>query len=803
MRAIVRFGTRHPRSALAAVALLSALALAGLVDPFTGEVHLRVDPSFRKLLSPDDPDQRALEALQRRFGIADTLVVAVELAGGVFRFEALEGLAELESRLLGIEHVVGVESLASAPWPGPDGDGALAETVLERARERPDRLDEIRRTLLADPLAPGVLVSSDGALAALHVSLGTRDEATVLEARLGQRLREAAEQVFPGAPVWVAGAPYLKAETSRILNRELMTQVPEVLGIMVLVSFAVFRTRTGAWLPVATIGLALLWTLGVMAWTDHALNIVTSIVPPLILVVGFAYTVHVVAEAQALARRGEDARESSGLPAVAFPIALTAATTAVGFLSLGVSGHAAVREFGAFGAVGVLASLLAALGFAPAVLALRPETAPARLERRERRLDRAFAGLFAFDLRHRGALLAVGAAVLVASLWGATRIQVDTRIVDNFRADAPVRRSYERLEQALQGADLLYVLLQGPRPDSLLEPARLREVAAVQRWLADQPEIGGTTSVVDQLEATRRALGGPSPLGEQGSRALVAQLLWLADGGTLDSFLDRERRGTLVIARSRATSSAEIGALVARIEAYLASRRGVLAGSVSGGSVVLTRAVDDVSRDQARSLAAAFGAIFVLLALAFRSARVAAWTLLPNALPVAAYFGTLGFAGIPLDNATALLGCVVLGIAIDDTLHFVARHRRCVAAGASPAAAAESALAEVGRPVTWTTAALCLGLLVLTGSELATQARFGALGAGTLLFAWAVDLLVTPALCSWIRWRPAHGSARFARPGRGRLASVVRVAWRSLALRSDHPGRDGHVVEQSLGGGPQ
>lgn len=800
MTALVRFSTRRPRAALAVVAGLTALALAGIVDPSTGAARLRVDPSFRKLLPADDPDRRAFDAMQRRFETGDAFVVAVEPEGGAFSLEALEGLARLESRLLGIAEVTGVASLASAPWPGPDEDGLLAASVLERVRARPDRIAEVRRTLLDDPLAPGVLVSPDGGLTALHVSLASLDEASVLESDLGRRFREAATAVFPAAPVWVAGAPYLKAEMNRILNAELVAQVPLVLGIMMLVSFAVFRTRTGAWLPVATIGLALLWTLGAMAWTGYALNIVTSIVPPLILVVGFAYTIHVVAEAQALARRGDS---TQGLEAVAFPIALTAVTTAAGFLSLGVSGHPAIREFGAFGAVGVLASLVAATSFTPAVLALRPEAPPRGLEAREHRLDRAFAGLAAFGLRQRGVLLAGAGVVMLVSLWGATRIQVDTRIVDNFREDSLLRRSYERLNQTLQGADLVYVQLEGPRPGSLLEPARLREVAALQRWLVAQPEVGGATSIVDHLEASRRVLGGPSPLSQAGSRALVAQLLWLADGTAVDPLLDRERRATRIVARSRATSSGEIAALVARIERRLAERRGVLAGSVSGGSVLLTRAVDDVSRGQARSLVAAFGIIFCVLAGAFRSLRLAAWTLLPNALPVAAYFGALGWTGVPLNNATALLGCVVLGIAIDDTLHFVARHRDGVASGASPAAAAADALGRVGRPVTWTTCALCLGLLVLTGSDLATQAQFGALGSATLLFAWAVDVLVTPALCSFVDWRRPGPEVAHPPLRRAERGSAVPVVWRSLAFRSDHPGRDRDVVEQSLGGGAQ
>jgi predicted RND superfamily exporter protein len=767
---LIRFSSEHPRAALVLVAAITLLAVAGLVDPLTGKARLGVDPSFEKLLPHDDAGRRAHEEMQRRFGTGEWVVIALESPKSLLTLEGLETIARVEAELLTFDEVADVTSLASAALPVVAGEDLLAATALERAREHPDSLGSLGERLLGDPLYRGALISQDARLATLHVSLEPMGEAEWIESELGNRFAAAARLAAPEWQVWVAGAPFLKAEMARILNSELVSQVPLVLVIMMLASFVAFRTVTGSWLPVATILLALVWTGGAMGWLGHELNVVTSIVPPLILVVGFAYTIHVVAEAQAIARARARAGHRAGrdlppLEAIAFPIALTAVTTAAGFLSLGASSHDAIREFGAFGAAGVLASLLAALTFTPAVLSLLPMRPPlgvdrsAREERWERALDRTFARLATFDLRHRRAIVAGAGVLFVGSLVSATWIEVDTRTVENFRSDSLVRQSYERLNEALGGSDLLYVMLEGREPGSLLEPARLREISELQRWLDAQPEIGGTASIVDHLEAGGRALGGPSPRSSEATRSLVAQLLWLADGDAVDAILDRNRQATIVQVRSRATSSREIGDLVGRIEARLAHLPPSLVGSVSGGSVLLTRAVDDVSRDQARSLVLAFGIIFAILVCAFRSPGRAALALLPNALPVVFYFGALGATGIPLNNATALLGCVVLGIAIDDTLHFVTRHRERVREGRLPGAAVADALADVGRPVSWTTAALCLGLLVLTTSELVTQAQFGALGAVTLLFAWAVDLVVTPALCSFIAWQPARAPA--------------------------------------------
>lgn len=767
MNRLWRASSERPALVLGFVAALTLLALAGIVDPLTGAARLTIDPSFEKLLAENDPGRDHQAAQSRRFGTSESVVVALEPQGGALSLSGIELVGRVEERLLDFREIARITSIASTVHIEPGAGEIGAVPLLERVRANPASLPSLRAAALADPQRAGILVSPDGRLAALHVDLEPMSEQELVESNLDRRIETAVRRLAPDAEVWVAGAPFFKAEMSRILNGELATQVPLVLAIMLVFAGLAFRSSTHAWLPVATILLALVWTLGAMGWSGHALNLVTSIVPPLILVVGFAYAIHVVAETQAVSRTQPSVARA--LEKVAGPVILTGLTTAGAFLSLHVSAHEAIRQFGDYGAFGVAAALVASLTFTPAVLSLVKPRFPQRLEARERRLDRLFRKLAGFDLRHRTLLLTAACAVLAGSLVAATWIEVDTRTVENFHADSMIRRGYERLNEALDGADVFYVMIDGPERGSLLEPARLREIDRLQTWLDAQPEIGGTTSVVDRLRAGQRALGGISPLDPAATRSLVAQLLWLADGDAIDSLLDARRQTTLVQVRSRATSSREIAALVSRIEAHVASLGESLSASVTGGTVLLARAVDDVSRDQARSMGLAFAIILGILAVAFRSLRLAFLALLPNVLPVAAYFGALGATGIPLNNATALLGCVVLGIAIDDTLHLVVRHRSHALRGEAPEQAASAALADVGRPVTWTTMALCLGLLVLTTSELVTQAQFGALGAATLLFAWAVDLTVTPALCSLLTWKqPAtaasEATAALSRP---------------------------------------
>jgi len=132
----------------------------------------------------------------------------------------------------------------------------------------------------------------------------------------------------------------------------------------------------------------------------------------------------------------------------------------------------------------------------------------------------------------------------------------------------------------------------------------------------------------------------------------------------------------------------------------------------------------------------------------FTSLRVGMLALVPNALPVLFYFGLLGLTGITLNSTTGLVACLVLGIAVDDTIHFLARFNEDAKRLADETKGVGEALRSVGRPVTYTTVALCAGFLVLTTSNFENQVQFGALAATTLAFAWLVDVTFTPALAT-------------------------------------------------------
>jgi hypothetical protein len=316
-----------------------------------------------------------------------------------------------------------------------------------------------------------------------------------------------------------------------------------------------------------------------------------------------------------------------------------------------------------------------------------------------------------------------------------------------------VRTHFEAVNGRFGGVNPMTVVIETPETEGFKAPERLRAVKGLQRWLESQPEVSDATSLVDVVEVANRAFHGddPAALAIPESRRLVSQLLLAGAGDELDGFVDAPFQTLAVHLRTRAIDSAEVADLTSRIEARLAALPEPLRGEVTGTSVVFNAALDEIIRGQATSLVTGLWIIYAILAVVFVSAWIGLVALVPNVLPIAFYFGLLGFSGVLLSPGTSLVAPIVLGIAVDDTIHYFARFIEDARQKGSERRATESALRAVGRPVTYTAIALCAGFLVWNLSEFRTQGELGTLAAATLAFGWLCDVTLTPALCVGLR----------------------------------------------------
>ncbi|MFQ5415993.1 MAG: RND family transporter [Myxococcota bacterium] len=755
MRALARFSLHHPAISVGCLLVISVGAIAGLP-------RLSTDVGYRAFLGAEHPSIRRFDAFIERFGGGLPMIAVWSCdespCESVFDPVALAMADAVTRALQSNPFVRSAISPASAPLLVPTPRGPRARRLFTDGAPASDR-DALARRARANDEWLGRLISPDGRVGAitLGVSSSKSDAATSVYAALDAALApfEARGWVFhrAGGPVeFVVAGDALAKATARM--------VPVMVVLVGCTLLVLFRSLPAAAATLVSVGIGVLWTMGLHGWLAWPQNSISQTLPPLILVIGVCDGIHVVA------RYANDAvagcattrfQRRELLEAIAGDVGgactMTSLTTAAGFVSFVTSPLESFARFGLVAAFGVMATLVLTFSLLPLLLI---RIAPEALRTRSvsARWDAALARLMDFAIRRSGPIIA--GAVLVGGVCalGMAGLRVDASFEDLYGEKSRVVQWSNFIAGHLARPDRLEIELRMPDDTSLGAPSTLAVVRDVAGSLGDMEAFGRVRSLLDPLESTRVALGMPPPGSPEASAQESAALVdFVSDppGGSgedgLAGWVDGPHRTLRLSVEADKSRQDVMRRVLAQVDARVS--RELPAGwtfRTTGPYAVVHDMVDAIRDTQISSFATAGVAVLILLSLFLRSPRWAILALVPTVLPVVATLGVMGFFGIPLDVGSAMVAAVVLGIAVDDAIHMLDRLRRLRRSGLPHARAVHDAVLHVGRALATTSFALAIGFAALALSPWQSVANFGVLSAVAILGALLADLLVLPAL---------------------------------------------------------
>src|SRR5688500_5482553 len=454
-------------------------------------------------------------------------------------------------------------------------------------------------------------------------------------------------------------------------------------------------------------------------------NILASMLPPLVIILAIADDVHIVQHFNHELRATGDKEHAfkSSVRHLFAPLLGASATTALGLASLATSNVVAVRAFGVGAAVGVMVDFVMSLVLVPTLLTmLKPS---ATMAPQERYFLGPMQRVAHFSMRHAKRVVLVTSVLMAVGLFGLRWLRVDTNHINFFAQDHPRHRSADVIDRQLSGIYSFNILLEG-EPESMTTPDTLRRMEELRVRLQQLPFVRKVVSVADYVKRVNRELNGGAESDEviPASADAIAQELFvfgLSDEGR------RELARVTASDYSRAQISVKLASMSSdlvfeQIDRAEAIARDAFAGSeitpVVTGSGRLFATLDHyIVISQLSSFATAFVTVFAVIFVVFRSARFGVLGIVANALPVAAVLGLMGWLDISLNVATVMVASVALGIVDDDTIHFIGRYRREVAAGRGTLQAVELASMHEGRAALTTTIINALAYTVLMASE--------------------------------------------------------------------------------------
>lgn len=751
---------RRPKLTLLLIALLTAFFA------FHAR-HIQLDSSIESLLPEEDPEKEYYEEVRRLYG-SDEIIVVGLVADTVYRPETLKKIARITEKIREMPEVKSVASLTNAQ----DVIKSVAEDTLliPEIPGTEEGWEALKGRIAEHPVYLKNLVSPDGRAAAINVTfLESITDEEFRRRGLDARIREILAGEEGPERLYYTGLPRFKVHMVDSMRQDLKYFLPLVLLCIVVVMFASFRSVRGVVLPALASLVGLTWTLGIIVLAGSRLSLGSITLPPLLLVLGTVYSLHVVAEYYELARPGSQVREVvlETLRKTGMPVLITALTTALGFASLVVNRIVSIREMGLFSSLGILFAFLLAVTLVPALLCLLP-LPKRRAEQFSPLLSAALQSISRMDMKYRRPILLAGIVTAVLAAWQIPSIIVDSNFQSFFRKQDPIRQASDAINEHLAGSSAFYVTIDGEERGIIKKWDTLRRIKDLQLYIDSLPGIEKTISLVDYCEMLDRGIQAVPPLEGMGeeSGGHPETTFWQnpsqLDGVLQLVFLNAKSISgvanhpvfsrTNIIARTSLSRASDVAATVEKIQEFAARTfPPELTVRATGELILHTRTSGDIVRGQIQSLGLAAGIIFIVMSAMFLSFRIGLIAMVPNVFPILVFFGLMGASGAVLSLSTNIIAAIVLGIAVDDTIHLMTRLSAQVRATADREEALLHTFSTVGKPVFYTSAILFLGFLTLCVSSFVPIREFGLLAATSMVVALAADVVLLPAILSTTR----------------------------------------------------
>lgn len=758
---IIGWMAKHPLVNLTLILTISGVALLGYFD--SGFFKRQIDrlladsTSDVRSVNDDDPDDEETQestsngqppAFQRvpRMPLGGDAILIVE-SPQLFTPRGAQALRAVVSALESLPYIVDVRSLESVPTMNLFG---LAEPVLPRSDASPERFERAKQKAIEHPLLRAQFLSADAETTLLFLDFDVLLIQSDDDCIAG--LRQRAEQAmvdFPDVKMQFSVTGRIPITISAIKSQDdsrLMFQTIAYSIIFVL-SIILFRGFAAVVIVAGAAALGVFWTIGFTYFFEIEFNpLVNVILPVLVALVGFTDGVHLMVAIRRIRASGKTSLIAAveGVREVGLACALTSLTTAIGLGSLMLAQHELVREFGKCSVIGVVLTFLSVITWIPFACATRlGKNLHIGLERSliHRNLEK-ISTVVDYVIRNRVAFSmgGIGALMVAAAITGTLR--PDQRQATSLPRSSEVAVAMGRLDKALGGLETSQVVV---------------------RW-TDQvplgdPEIGEVIQAVDQILDSEELIGYPLSIMRisgaiEGERTIESQmsLIELLPPSLKRTFYSPEEGVANTIFRVQDLGIARYGPVFLRIQSQLAELEQLhpeFSFSMTGSAIWRWENLYQIVVDLLASLGTAAVIIFVVLGIVFRSLRIGLISVFPNLFPLAVAGVYLVMIGQSLEIVTVCAFTVCLGIAVDDTIHFLTRFQE-ERLQVDIEEALRRAFTSVGTALLITTVVLVAGFSSVFFSDSRDHVIFASMGAITITAALLADLLVLPALLAWM-----------------------------------------------------
>jgi predicted RND superfamily exporter protein len=767
MASLYLLGARYRLIVMSIIGVITVGASFGLS-------RLEIDTSLDSLIPGDDPARVVYQRVMGEFGSDNKTIIYVE-DDELWSTEKLTTLQRLHTELKRIDHVSRIDSLfnlRTIRGQTVGGDTSVkAESVIDRVPQTPVEVAAAKSRALNNPLFIGNLFSEDGRVTAMILTVEDSED----EESFDEEVYAGIEAVLKDSTndfqrIFQVGPPRVNAELRSSLIEDFAILGPLSAFVLIASILVFMRSALAAAVPIVTSVLTIVWTFGLLGWLGIPLNILSAMIPSLIIVIGSTEDTHIMSaffRGLAMGEKPEkdefdrDPRHQAiryMATHTGLPLVLTVLTTALGFAANLFSNIGLIQDFAVASTFAIVANGIITVLVVPFLLA---QFGPAKISSAQERdeiyknnlPDRIIATFRISQDRFPIYTLVFTGLLCVFFTYQASHLYVTNDPMSYFPEDRPLVQETLQIHKELAGIKVFFITLESDTDKVFLEPENLSKLERIQEFMRKQEVFDSSLSLADHLKYVNREVQGEfAQLSLPKSRQMVAQYLLFFHRSELENYVSHDYRRANIVVRHNINDSNTLNGYVQELETAVKQIAGSeFEANIIGENLMVNQAAEDLMISQVKALGLLLGLIFILMSVMFTSFKGGAIAMVPSLIPIILMFGIMGFLDIPLNPGTAMVAVIAVGIAIDGTIHLLARYNELCRSTSDYKSAVNQAVKEVATPLIVSSLALSFGFGIMLFSNFTVIAQFGALAAATMLISIFANLLITPIIMARIR----------------------------------------------------
>jgi predicted RND superfamily exporter protein len=495
-----------------------------------------------------------------------------------------------------------------------------------------------------------------------------------------------------------------------------------------------------------------------LGWTGIPLNILSAMLPSLIIVIGSTEDTHLMAAFfRGLASAEKEPRKEAieyMASHIGLPLILTVLTTSMGFASNMFSDIGLIQHFAIASTFAMLANGFVTILVVPLLLSLFGPNQLKQEKKTRTSIPDKLIQLFHYSQEHFPGAILVGTTILcLFFFYQASTLYVTNDPLSYFPSDRPLIQDTKLIHEDLAGIKIFFITLETKTKNAFHDPRNIAKLAEIQAFMKKQGVFDRSVSLADHLSFVNREFRGEfAELSLPETKQLVAQYLMFFHRSDLDSYVSHDYSRANIVVRHNVSDSHTLNSYIEELEDAVTHIVGPgIKAHIIGENLMVNSAAENLMVAQVKALSILLVLIFIIMSAMFTSLKGGFIALVPVIIPIALMFGIMGLLDISLNPGTAMVAVIAIGIAVDGTIHLLARYNELCRRTSNYKEAVNIAVQEEATPLIVSSLALSLGFGVLLFSNFTVVAQFGALAASTMLFSILANLLVTPIIMSKVR----------------------------------------------------